>query len=288
MNIPEIESVLRELHKITGFRISLHDADFMEIAAYPQGHTPFCRSVKQFSGEHARCETCDREACLLALKTKDTYIYKCRFGLTEAVSPLYNFGTLTGFLMMGQVVENDEEADFAAREYASITRSIVEGKRMAAGIPRVSRDMMESYINIMTVCARYLTLSNATRSASPSTAELAKIYLSDRIGEKISVSDICDAVGCSKSTLLSSFKKRYGITVNTYLTSLRLERAKELLDEGSSSIAEIAAECGFSDQSYFSKVFSALVGISPSEYRQERKKATSGEEMRKNEALTHI
>ena len=280
MNISEIESVLRELHKITGFRISLHDANFVEIAAYPLGHTPFCRSVKQFSGEHVRCETCDREACLLALETKDTYIYKCRFGLTEAVSPLYNFGTLTGFLMMGQVVENDGEADFAARAYASITRSVVEGKRMAAGIPRVSRDMMESYINIMTVCARYLTLSNATRSASPSTAELAKIYLSDRIGEKICVSDICDAVGCSKSTLLSSFKKRYGITVNTYLTSLRLERAKGLLDEGRSSIAEVAAECGFSDQSYFSKVFSAVVGISPSEYREERKRANSGEEMR--------
>ena len=66
------------------------------------------------------------------------------------------------------------------------------------------------------------------------------------------------------------FKKKYGITVNTYITEARLERAIYLLIEGNMNINEIAAETGFSDQSYFSKVFLSKYGISPSEYRKKK------------------
>ena len=92
------------------------------------------------------------------------------------------------------------------------------------------------------------------------------------VQKKICINDICDELKCSKSTLLTTFKKTYGITVNTYITEARLERAVHLLIEGNMTISEIAVETGFSDQSYFSKVFSASYGISPSEYRGERRK----------------
>ena len=105
MNKTEIVTVLYELHKITGFRISLHGADYGEIAAYPERMLPFCEKIHSIHGEHERCLECDRIACRRALEAKATHIYSCRFGLTEAVSPLYNFGTLTGFLMMGQITK---------------------------------------------------------------------------------------------------------------------------------------------------------------------------------------
>ena len=102
MNKQEIVTVLEELNKITGFRISLHDKDYREIAAYPQKMNAFCARVGADATEHKMCMECDRAACIEAEKNRETYIYKCRHGLTEAVSPLYNFGTLTGYLMMGQ------------------------------------------------------------------------------------------------------------------------------------------------------------------------------------------
>ena len=106
MNKQEIISVLKELHKISGFRVSLHGADYSEIAAYPEMKHDFCRALQKNKAEFEKCIACDRQACKAALTTKDTYIYKCRFGMTEAISPLYNFGMLTGFLMMGQVHED--------------------------------------------------------------------------------------------------------------------------------------------------------------------------------------
>ena len=272
MNKTEIVTVLYELYKITGFRVSLHGADYGEIAAYPEEMLPFCAKIHGTPGEHEKCLECDRDACKRALETRSTHIYSCRFGLTEAVSPLYNFGTLTGFLMMGQIAKRDVDRRSAEAKLAEIIRDERLASHLASQIPKVDADMVNSYVKIMTICAQYLTLSNAISSAKPTVAELAKRYISENVDKKICITDICNELGCSKSTLLTSFKSKYGVTVNTYITEAKLEKAVHLLLEGDMTISEIAAETGFSDQSYFSKVFSAKFGTPPSEYRSGTKR----------------
>ena len=129
--------------------------------------------------------------------------------------------------------------------------------------------MLSSYVKISTICGEYLTLSNAVSITKPTVGEMAKKYIGENIGNRILIGDICEHLKCSKSTLLSGFKKQFGITVNSYITQVKLDLAVRLLSEGEMTISEIANETGFSDQSYFSKVFSAKYGIPPSEYRND-------------------
>lgn len=270
MTKQEITTVLSDLHKITGFRISLHDADYKEIAAFPEERHSFCQTVNSIQGEHDKCIECDKAACLAALKKGDTYVYRCRFGLTEAVSPLYNFGILTGFLMMGQVAESENDAKIAIsmlKDLKKCHESISKYPSNTPQIPLVDAKLVHSYLRIMTICAEYLTLSNAISGSKPSSAELAKKYILDNISTKFTIADICKTIKCSKSTLLTNFKKQYGITVNNFITERRLTLSRHMLKESESSISEIAAATGFTDQSYFSKVFSAKYGIPPSDYR---------------------
>ena len=268
MNTPEIITILAELYKITGFRISLHNAEFEEIAAFPLEAHPFCRIINESPAEHATCKECDRRAFAYAMQNRETYIYKCRYGLTEAVSPLYNFGILSGFLMMGQIAESDTGALDAVKAAQAIIRG-EDTERIAMTIPVVKPDMISSFVRIMTVCAQYITLSNALPSKKPTVAEMAKKYVGENLSHKLTITEICHSMGCSNSTLLTAFKKRYGLTVNDYITSERLERAMTMLKSTGKTINEIAIETGFSDQSYFSKVFSATYGVPPSEYRSE-------------------
>ena len=262
MKEQKIIEVLKELYKITGFRVSLHGADYSEIAAYPSEKSGFCREIQKNAKEYSTCVSCDRCACREALKKKDTHIYKCRYGFTEAVSPLYNFGTLTGFLMMGQVFDEGDvgKLDRLRKTCANDIKSTLND------VPVIKNDMLSSYVKIMTICAQYLTLSNAIPSEKPTTAELAKRFIHENFKEKINIQDMCNEIGCSKSTLITSFKRTYGITVNKYLNDLRLEEAVRILKLGDMNICEIATETGFADQSYFSKVFSAKYGVPPSEY----------------------
>ncbi len=266
MKIEEIKEVLAELHKITGFRISLHDASHREIAAYPKEKGAFCKRLQEDPAEYEKCVMCDKEASRAALAKKGTHIYTCRYGLIEAVSPLYNFGILTGFLMMGQVFEADGSGKRLGQG-AELIRALGKGfSECTDDVPNVNSDMIESYVKIMTICAQYLTLSNAIPSEKRTTAEMARIYILNNFHRKISIEDICREVGCSKSSLTASFKKQYGTTVAAFIRDVRLEEAQRMLSEGKSNMNEIAIECGFADQSYFSKVFSAAFGTPPSKY----------------------
>ena len=269
MKQQEIISVLYELYKITGFRMSLHDVNFVEIAAYPPKKLPICACIHSFDGELDKCKLCDIEAFRKVQRTKETVIYKCRHGLTEAVSPLYNFGILTGYLMMGQICDGGTNPASVRDSLVSLGTPNAEAERLVADMRTVPEELIHSYVRIMTICAQYLTLSNAVPASKPSVAESAKRYIHENLDKKITIKELCEVTCCSKTTLISAFKKSFGTTVNAAITEAKLEEAKRLLLTGELNINEIARATGFYDQSYFSKVFSGKYGVPPSEYRKE-------------------
>ena len=266
----EIKALLRDLYRISGFRVSLHGANYEEIAAYPEEKLPFCAYV-QTHGEKEldKCLACDSNACKRALARGDTVIYKCHHGLVEAISPLYNFGALTGFMIMGQVRESGMGIHTMLSALESLGKNDEEAKNLCLEIPTVNSDLISSFVNITTICAKYLTISNALVGDKLTLGQNIMRYLNENYTKRISIADVCHYVGYSKSTVLSSFKQEFGTTVNAKLNEIRLNAAKKLLDESDMTINEIALLSGFADQSYFSKVFSAKHGITPSEYRRD-------------------
>ena len=70
------------------------------------------------------------------------------------------------------------------------------------------------------------------------------------------------------SYLSKIFKEEMDCTFTGYVSRVRIEKSRELLLDGSISIADIAVMVGFEDQSYFTKVFRRTVGVSPGEYRR--------------------
>lgn len=63
------------------------------------------------------------------------------------------------------------------------------------------------------------------------------------------------------------FRQHYQMTIQEYLLKVRMTRAKELLEDPSIKIQEVAARVGYSDNNYFSKAFRNFFGFSPTEYR---------------------
>ncbi len=259
--------IIKELHRVSGFRISIYNTDFCEIIAYPETKLGFCECVQKNPRALESCSQCDKEAFLRVKETGKTYLYTCRFGLIEAVSPIYHYGVLSGYLMMGQVRASDGAPNdlIAANAKEFVPSSELRG--LISKIPTVDRSMIESYVNIMTVCAEYITLANIMQVFGHDLAELTKLYLNAHYSENISLDKLCETFNCSKTTLLTSYKKVYGVTVYKYLSELRLSTAGELLSDSRYSIGDIATRCGFPDQCYFSKVFSKHYGMSPSAYR---------------------
>ena len=63
------------------------------------------------------------------------------------------------------------------------------------------------------------------------------------------------------------FKKEMGVTFNSFLNEVRIEKSKSLLRNNDLKMVDIALMVGFESQSYFTKVFKKITGISPLQYR---------------------
>lgn len=94
-------------------------------------------------------------------------------------------------------------------------------------------------------------------------------YMENHYKEKISLDQIAENMYLSPFYISKLFKSETGDTPINYLISLRMEKAKELLDQNSTlSIQEAAAAVGYEDAYHFSKLFKKYYGLSPLYYKE--------------------
>ncbi len=96
----------------------------------------------------------------------------------------------------------------------------------------------------------------------------AKDYMSSHLAANLTLEDIASQCGLSRSHFSRCFKTSSGMAPFEWLRQCRMTKAKELLRLPHRSIADIAIECGFTDQSHFTRVFGQLIGTSPSAWKK--------------------
>ena len=97
--------------------------------------------------------------------------------------------------------------------------------------------------------------------------EAIKTYLNEHITEQLTISDICANFGISQTTVMKKFRRESNQGIMEYFTERKILEAKQRIRKTSQSFAEIAEELGFSSANYFSRVFKAKTGMTPTEYR---------------------
>lgn len=93
-------------------------------------------------------------------------------------------------------------------------------------------------------------------------------YMMDRIGEKITLVEMCKYLGTNRNKLMYLFRLFSGVTPFEWLRKKRLNTAKTLLEKSDVAILVIAMEVGYSDANNFSTAFKNEFGLSPRRYRE--------------------
>jgi AraC family carnitine catabolism transcriptional activator len=88
-----------------------------------------------------------------------------------------------------------------------------------------------------------------------------------RLHEKISFGDLAAGVGLSRSQLARLFKAATGQTLGTFLQTLRMNRARQLLARTLMTVSEVRVQVGIADPSHFSRQFRNAHGLSPRAFR---------------------
>lgn len=94
-------------------------------------------------------------------------------------------------------------------------------------------------------------------------------YLQEHLAEDLSLSVLAEEFHLNFQYISQLFKNEIGVNFLSYLTNIRMERAKKLLISTSLSVAEVAEQSGYGDYRVFTKVFKKAEGSTPSQYRRD-------------------
>ena len=97
----------------------------------------------------------------------------------------------------------------------------------------------------------------------------AREVIDDSPGRRLTLVEISHGAGVHPVHLAQVFRRHFGCTVGTYIRRRRIEAATIALRTSRRPIAEIALDCGFSDQAHLTSVFRAVMGITPAAYRRQ-------------------
>jgi AraC family transcriptional regulator len=113
-----------------------------------------------------------------------------------------------------------------------------------------------------------------SRDSAPATrhapAWLARVRgrLDDSPAAPVSLAELARIGGVHPAHLATTFRRCVGTSVGEYVRALRIEHARRALRTTDRSIADVALDCGFSDQSHLSRIFRKATGMAPARYRR--------------------
>lgn len=113
-----------------------------------------------------------------------------------------------------------------------------------------------------------LDLRRARAALSPWQVRTATELIASRLDGKMSIIELARACHLSQSYFSRAFLQTLGMPPHRYLLHRRIDKAKMLLNSGDEPLPVIAMRCGFATQSHFTRVFTAIEGISPGRWRR--------------------
>ncbi len=133
--------------------------------------------------------------------------------------------------------------------------------------------MSHSECTVTERASKFLELLTALYKGNASVTNAGKIaeFISRRYLRGVTLDDISEEFHFSKNHIINIFKSEYGMTPFDYINNLRIKKAEWLLEATTKTALEISAECGFNNYSHFYKSFASVNGVSPTEWREQKR-----------------
>lgn len=284
LNSELINKIAQDFAQATGLGVvvvNIHGEEISDLFNF----TPFCQLMRQDPVNHLRCRMSDRCGGLEASKSNEPCIYRCHAGLTDFSIPLVIAGHLVGFVLCGQVrlhadvylidilnVDNHWQQNPALMdEFHNVP--IMDFSRVIASadlLKLIVENCLKKHLNFVVINDNMGSKDpGRVRPVHPHDSKMKKAlrYIDTHLSEELRLEEVAGKVYLSPYYFSKLFKKYQGIGFNAWVNQQRMANAREMLQHSDWSIASIAKNLGFSQTSYFCKVFRQTYNVTPQVFR---------------------
>lgn len=260
----------------TGLPLSLHEPNMLTMFRFTQKQeNPFCALMSKTNKYCSACHVLQsklEEEARLQPKT-----LKCFAGLCETAVPVRVGEKLIAFLQTGQILLHRPEKT----EFDRVVQKLVEWgaevdlKKLEEtyfNTRVLSPRQYESLIRLLELFARHLAscgnqLVLQSRQSEPESIRRAREHIDCNYREKLSLHKVAGIVNMSATYFSEKFKEATGLNFVDYVARTRIEKARNLLQNRTLRISEVAFEVGFQSLSQFNRAFKKITGQSPKSFR---------------------
>ena len=252
-NIDKIKHLFKDISVLTGISISLIDNTYKGIADCKNTEN-FCGYFQRSEAYNFECLHSDRKVLDKCIKSGKIESHICHAGLCDLAMPLVKNGITVGYILMGQIRCQESPENFIGRD---------DLKELYKKTAFLNEQQIESLKNLLP----QILFNDAIDFEYESIIDEIAEYINANLQKDLSIATLCKKFNVSKNCLYNGFRGKFSTTVNEYISSVRIAKAKELLKKTNSTVYVIAETVGIENYTYFCKLFKNTVGISPSKYR---------------------
>ncbi len=257
-NIEKLGNILNDLSVLTGISIAFLDCDYNRLCGSIK-ENDFCQKMQKEEAYLKKCVCSDMDIIEKCKETKCFESHICYAGLYDAVLPVIVDNVTAGFIIMGRV-----RSDASPGKCLCVDNS--EMKSLYNELPYFSTQQLQSLKTLLSS----ILFADAINFEIDELSEKIAEYVRNNLTEDLSVKALCRKFFVSKNNLYKCFKTCYGTTVNEYVISARITKARKLLAETKEPVFLICEEVGIGNYTYFCKCFKKKTGESPSEFRRKK------------------
>ena len=201
----------------------------------------------------------------------------CFAGLCESAVPIRVGDKVIAFLQTGQILLHQPDAE----QFSAVTQLLIEwgsqvdlkkAEEAWFATTVLTPGQYDSMLRLLHIFAGHLSqcanaLSLETAASEPEAVTKARKIIKAGSGEEISLNRVAQAVNVSAGYFSELFHKATGVTFTDYVSRVRVEKVKNLLQNPRLQITTIAYDTGFKSLSQFNRTFKQVTGMSPRAYR---------------------
>lgn len=271
-NSTRLSELLNNLQLLTGIWVNIFDTDGRDIGLLGN-RKDFCRYIQEQPEGRRRCEECDTRAVEKCAEQGRTYQYRCHAGLKEIVVPIYDQGMPIAYMVFGQLLDNSSQKlqwDETVKSLSWYTGDMIKLKDSFYKLQQYSERQLNAFTEVLEALTHYVLLEGMIHSAQYSDQQKLEMYIDKHYMEKLSLKQISKDLNMGTTKLCAVAKRLSGDgSVTRLISKRRIQAAKKMLLTEDVPISSVAERVGFSDYNYFTKIFKAMEGMTPSAYRKE-------------------
>ena len=268
-NSNRLSELLNNLQLLTGIWVNIFDADGKDIRLFGNA-SAFCQRIQADPEGRRRCEDCDARAVERCAALGRAYQYRCHAGLKEIVVPIYDQGVPIAYMVFGQLLDDTpqkQQWEATVKTLGWYGGDMLELKDAFGQIRQYSEREIKAFTEILEALTHYVLLEGMIHSAQYTDQQKLEMYIDQHYMEKLSLKQISRDLNMGTTKLCAVAKKLSGDgSVTRLISQRRVQAAKRLLLREDIPISSVAERVGFSDYNYFTKIFKAIEGVTPSAF----------------------